>query len=122
MQTNTEVVRQFINDWSRLDAARLADYFTEDGIYHNMPIEPVQGRENIEQFIAGFMQGWTETHWKIVNLVEQNGVVYCERLDCTKTQSGNVDLPCVGIFHLKAGKISLWRDYFDMGSYVKAIA
>ncbi|MAZ88487.1 MAG: limonene-1,2-epoxide hydrolase [Cellvibrionaceae bacterium] len=121
MQTNAEVVRQFIGDWSRLDATRLADYFTEDGIYHNMPAEPVQGREPIEQFIAGFMRGWTQTEWEIVNLAEQDEVVYCERLDRTQTQSGNVELPCIGVFYLKDGKISLWRDYFDMSTYVKAI-
>jgi len=35
--------------------------------------------------------------------------VYCERLDGTKTQSDNVDLPCVEIFYLKDENLTLAR-------------
>jgi ketosteroid isomerase-like protein len=42
---NEQVVLDFFAAWSRLDAAEIAGYFTEDGIYHNMPSpEGVQGR------------------------------------------------------------------------------
>ena len=38
--SNKAVVKAFIEAWSRLDPDELASYFTEDGVYHNMPIEP----------------------------------------------------------------------------------
>ncbi len=32
-----------------------------------------------------------------------------------------VDLPCCGVFQLEGGKIKLWRDYFDLGTYTRAL-
>ena len=42
MSRNTDLIEEFCRAWSRLDPTELASYFTEDGIYHNMPAEPVQ--------------------------------------------------------------------------------
>ena len=59
------VVRDFMAAWSRLDADELASYFTEDGVYHNMPAAPVAGRAAVRDFIAGFSADWVETDWEI---------------------------------------------------------
>ena len=117
---NTATIKEFVARWSDLDAAKLASYFTEDGTYFNMPAKPVVGRENIQTFISRFIANWTETNWDILNIAESNDVVYCERLDRTKTSNGNVDLPCFGVFEMKNGKIHVWRDYFDMNTFIKA--
>ncbi|MEC7368353.1 MAG: limonene-1,2-epoxide hydrolase family protein [Pseudomonadota bacterium] len=42
-------------------------------------------------------------------------------MDRTKTQRGNVDLPCFGVFEMEGGKIKVWRDYFDLGTFMKAM-
>ena len=119
--SNTAIITRFVESWSNLDAAELASYFTEDGTYFNIPAKPVTGRQNIEQFIAGFIASWTSTQWDILNISEDGNLVYCERLDRTKTTQGDVDLPCFGVFEMKDGKIHIWRDYFDMGTYVNAM-
>jgi limonene-1,2-epoxide hydrolase len=54
-------------------------------------------------------------------MIAAGDVVIAERLDKTKTTKGNVDLPCVGIFELRAGKISQWRDYFDLATFRNAM-
>ena len=121
MPSNAEIITEFVQAWSKLDPAELAAYFTEDGTYFNMPAQPVSGRDNVEKFIAGFSANWTETTWDILNVCEQGDVVFCERLDRTKTTAGDVDLPCVGVFEMENGKIKLWRDYFDMGTFMNAM-
>ena len=121
MPSNTDIVREFVAAWSSLDASRLAEYFTEDGTYYNMPTQPVTGRANVEQFITNFLSTWTETTWDIVNIAEAGDVVYCERLDRTKTTAGDVDLPCFGVFEMQNGKIREWRDYFDLGTFMNAM-
>jgi limonene-1,2-epoxide hydrolase len=63
---NDTIIREFIDAWSRLDPEELCSYFTEDGVYHNMPSGPVGGRGNV--------------------------------------------------------KIKVWRDYFDLGTYAKAMS
>ena len=118
---NERVIVDFIEAWSRLDATELASFFTEDGIYHNMPAQPVQGRANVEGLIRGFSAAWTETTWDVLNIMSSGNVVIAERLDRTKAGDKSVDLPVVGVFELEEGKIKVWRDYFDQGTYTRAM-
>jgi limonene-1,2-epoxide hydrolase len=119
--SNEDIVREFIEAWSRLDPKELASYFTEDGVYHNMPMAPVSGRENVEKMIAGFTASWTQTEWETLHLVGRGDVVIAERMDRTKVGPKSVDLPCTGVFELEDGKIKTWRDYFDLGTYTRAL-
>ena len=121
MSENERLVREFIKAWSRLDAAELASYFAEDGCYINIPTQPVCGRANIEKMIGAFIGTWTETVWEVKTMIAAGDVVIAERLDKTKTTKGNIDLPCVGIFELRAGKIGQWRDYFDLSTFRNAM-
>jgi limonene-1,2-epoxide hydrolase len=122
MEENEQVIRKFIEAWSRLDPGELAGYFAEDGVYHNMPAGAVSGRANVEKFIRGFTASWTETTWDLLNIASSPNVVIAERLDRTRAGDKSVDLPCVGVFELEAGKIKIWRDYFDIATYQKGLA
>lgn len=122
MTDNETVVRNFIAAWSRLDADELVGFFTENGTYHNMMARPVSGRDNLRKFIGGFLKGWTATEWDIINIVSRGDVVIAERLDRTRLGDKKVDLPCVGVFEMREGKINVWRDYFDLATYTKTVA
>ena len=65
MSAQSDLIVEFCGAWSRLDPAELANFFTEDGVYHNMPAGPIQGRAKTEEFIRAFPSTWTETTWKI---------------------------------------------------------
>ena len=121
MSSKAKLIEEFCAAWSRLDPAELAGYFTEDGVYHNMPAGPVKGRQRIEQFIRGFTASWTATDWEILTLAETGNVVVAERVDRTRAGDKSVELPCTGVFEIRDGKIARWRDYFDMGTYVRAM-
>ena len=123
MADPADVVRQFIAAWSRLDVEELLGWFTEDGIYHNMPIAPVQGHTALRPFITAFAGGWASTQWDVANLAASGNVVFAERVDRTVTKDGKqVDLPCCGVFEVRDGRIAAWRDYFDMTAYTSALA
>ena len=83
MSASTQLIQDFCKAWSRLDPAELTGYFTEDGIYHNMPAGPVQGRKAIQD-------------WEILNLAESGNVVIAERVDRTQAGDKSVDPPCYG--------------------------
>lgn len=121
MADNAAIVRDFVRAWSRLDPDELASYFTEDGVYHNVPTDPVAGRDDVRQFIAGFSASWTATDWEIVTLIADGDTVVCERVDRIQTENGSVDLPCCGVFEMRDGRIRVWRDYFDLGTYMQAM-
>lgn len=118
MPNNEQIIRDFIAAWSRLDSEELANYFTDDGVYHNMPMGPIAGKDDIRKFIHGFTAPWSETQWDIVSLLAAGDLVMVERVDRTLAEDKSVALPCVGVFEMEDGKIKRWRDYFDMQTYL----
>jgi limonene-1,2-epoxide hydrolase len=122
MNGNEKIIRDFIAAWSRLDVDEIVSYFAEDGIYHNMPTQPVQGQAALRQFIAAFLKTWTKTDWDVVNIMSRGNVVIAERLDRTVAMGKAVNLPCCGVFEMENGKIKVWRDYFDMATYTRAVS
>ena len=119
---NVAIVRSFIEAWARLDPDELAAYFTEDGCYHNMPLKPVTGRDEVREMIRAFTADWTSTQWDLVHIAGDGDVVFAERLDRTTAGDRSVDLPCTGVFEMENGKIKIWRDYFDMGTFTQAMS
>src|SRR5882762_9310125 len=50
MESPIDVVRRFCAAWSdNLGAAELAAFFTDDAVYHNIPMAPVIGRKRSEE-------------------------------------------------------------------------
>ena len=121
MSTNEQIVRDFIKAWSTLDVDRIVSFFADDGVYHNMPIAPVSGRAHLRGFIAAFVKDWSATDWEITNIVAAGPAVFAERIDRTKIGDKTVELPCCRVFELQDGKIRMWRDYFDMNTYTRAL-
>ncbi len=121
MSANETIIREFIAAWSNLDPVELASYFTEDGTYNNMPSSAVSGRDNVQNFIAGFIRTWEQTDWEIISLLADGDIVMVERLDKTVVAGKPVNLPCFGIFEMEDGKIKVWRDYFNLPTYVDAL-
>jgi len=57
MESPIELVRRFCAAWSdNVGAAELAAFFTDDAVYHNIPMAPVTGREAIANNIASFIR------------------------------------------------------------------
>ena len=121
METNERVIRSFIAAWSRLDPKEIVEYFAEDGVYHNMPMGPVAGRDNVEKLIRGFIGSWSETKWELLHVLSSGNVVVTERIDRIRAGDKSVALPVVGVFELEGGKIAKWRDYFDLATYQRAM-
>ena len=122
MTDNEKIVRDFIAAWSELNVDQLVAYFAEDGVYHNMPTQPVSGHDDLRNFISGFVRDWEKTDWEILNLLAAGDLVMVERVDRTVAAGKTVELPCFGVFEMKEGKIAVWRDYFDMSTYLSGLS
>ena len=80
-------------------------------------MEPVQGREAIKQFIAGFVAAVDGIDFKVHRQVSDGTVVMNERTDVMRRKDGGeVALPVMGVFEVQDDKIAAWRDYFDMAA------
>jgi limonene-1,2-epoxide hydrolase len=116
-----EVVTEFCKKWLTADPDELAGYFTEDAVYHNIPMEPVQGREAIKEFIAGFTAGFDGIDFQVHRQVSDGNVVMNERTDVMhRKDGGEIPLPVTGVFEVIDGRIAAWRDYFDLATVTSA--
>lgn len=109
------VVTEFCARWKDADVDILVEYFTEDAVYHNIPMEPVVGKSAIADFVAGFVAQFGGIDFRIHRQASNGPVVMNERTDVFVMGGTVVELPVMGVFEVTAdGKISGWRDYFDM--------
>ena len=119
MESAIEVVRRFCFAWSEgMEADALAAFFTDDAVYHNIPLAPVGGREaianNFVTFILPGPPGVEGLDLRIVNIAVDGPVVLTERVDVFKLPDKSFEIPVMGAFEVTDGKISAWRDYFDL--------
>jgi limonene-1,2-epoxide hydrolase len=117
-ETPIEIVRRFCAVWSNVDPDEIAEFFTDDAVYHNIPMDPLTGRDTIKSFIAGFAGGAEQIDFRVRNIVASGDVVLTERVDVFVMPSGKVELPVMGTFEVRDGKIAAWRDYFDMKQFM----
>ena len=98
--------------------AELVEYFTPDAVYHNIPVDPVTGRDAIRVMIEGFTAGIDKVEFQMRNIAAVGDTVLTERVDVFHLPNGTIELPVMGTFEVKDGKIAAWRDYFDLNQYM----
>ena len=114
-----QIVRDFCAAWDARDQQRILDAFTDDGVYHNMPMAPAQGKDAINGLLTFILGPASSVKFEIKHIVADGDVVLTERLDTFQMGDKTVTLEVMGTFELRDGKIAAWRDYFDMASWTR---
>ena len=117
MSTESELVMRMIDGFNNIDLDAIVACFADDAIYDNVPMAAVQGTDAIRETLQGFMGAATEVQWDMRNIVAEGGVVLTERVDKFKINDHWIELPVMGTFEVANGKITAWRDYFDMNQF-----
>jgi limonene-1,2-epoxide hydrolase len=116
--SNLQIVTDFIDAWNRRDAAHIVAAFTPDAVYHNIPMPVMTGIEAIRAFVEPFVGSCESIEWETLTIAESaTGAVLTERVDAFVTSGKRLKVRVMGVFELKDGKISAWRDYFDMKEF-----
>jgi len=106
-----EVVQAFVAAQERLDLDGSVALMTDDVIYHNIPFEPIVGRDNVRAYLAGWPVD--SCVWEMRNIATRGNVVLTERIDYFTRGKDTITVPVMGAFEIVDGKIAHWRDYFD---------
>src|SRR5438094_178414 len=109
MRDPETVVREFCAMWPERNVERFLGYFTDDAVYHNMPLEPVTGKNGIREVLNLFLPA-QEIEAEVVYLAARGNLVFTERIDRFRFGDKRVELPCAGVFEIRDGKIAAWRD------------
>jgi limonene-1,2-epoxide hydrolase len=116
-----DVVQTFCDAWAKGDLDALMEFFTDDAVYHNIPVAPVTGRAAIRDTIAGFTAGVDSVEFRVLNIAATGSVVLTERVDAFITPTVTIELPVMGTFEVVDGKIAAWRDYFDLNQFMSQL-
>lgn len=114
--TNTETVNLFLQRLHDSKIREAVSMVTEDIFYHNIPMEPIRGKQAFDAFMS------KDTDLEIIDLevlhsAENGPVVMNERADVFRRNGHVLELPVMGVFELEGGLIRSWRDYFDLATF-----
>ena len=116
---NEKLVADFCQAWAHRDTDEVLSYMTEDCSYHNIPMDPCVGHDAIRKFVEPFLRGAETVRFDILHSASAGNVVMNERVDHIAMGEKKLSLPVAGVFEFQNGKISAWRDYFDLDTFNK---
>lgn len=116
-QTAGDVVDAFIAALERRDVDAALQSVADDVVYDNVPLGPVTGRTAAREVLAAAVGRAEQVEWKVRHQVVDGDVVMNERLDRFLVGGRWIEVPVAGLFVLRAGRIAVWRDYFDLQTY-----
>jgi len=119
-------VEETVNEFIRLviagDLDGAVELVTDDVEYDNVPMGKNIGPEAMKGFLSA-MTGFDEIQFVTHRQTVTGNIVMNERTDRFRSGEKWIDLPVAGIFEVTdGGKISLWRDYFDMATFTTQMA
>ena len=120
--SNKTLVKNFIDAWNNMDLESVTDFFSEDIFYHNIPMEPLNGKEEASAFVKG-LSDCESINWEIIAIADEGNMVLTERIDNFNFKDGRkISLPVMGTFVIEDNIIKQWRDYFDLETFQQQIA
>jgi limonene-1,2-epoxide hydrolase len=113
--TAIRIVRDFCAAWDRMDQNAIIAALSDDIFYHNIPMAPVEGIAAFKAFLTGFVVSAAE--FEIHHIAGTGNVVLTERTDRFVIAGKPLIIRVMGVFVIRDGKISEWRDYFDLAQF-----
>ncbi|HVL02631.1 MAG TPA: limonene-1,2-epoxide hydrolase family protein [Dongiaceae bacterium] len=107
------VVEDFLHACSTLDLDAALELIAEDCVYKNVPFHTARGKRNVVKAFQAMGKAVTEFKVDMLNIATNGNVVLTERVDTLGGKYFRAELPIMGVFVVKDGKITEWRDYFD---------
>jgi limonene-1,2-epoxide hydrolase len=112
-----QVVEEVIDAFRSWDVERALELFDDNAVFQNMPTEPVQGKAAVRRFLAETGTPSDVAH-DVRNIIAQGNLVMAERVEQFTLNGRRIRLPVVTVAEVENGRVTAWRDYFDMATFV----
>lgn len=111
----------FVDRWNRRDIDAIIAALAEDIDYRNVPMAPMHGRAEVRAFLTPTLMRATRIEWIVHNLAvtSDGSKVLTERTDKFHFGEQLVSVPVMGVFEFRGELIAHWRDYSDIGDFVR---
>jgi limonene-1,2-epoxide hydrolase len=93
------------------------EWFTEDAVFESRSDQgiAVKGPDEIYTLLKAYRDMCDRFEETLLNVVEDGDVVLSERDEMTYLKNGqSVNVPVMSSFLIRDGKITIWRDYWDL--------
>lgn len=108
------IVEAFLAAFVAMDFDTALTYVAADAEYTNIPMGTVRGHTGVREVLEPFFAPIHENELVILRKAAAGPIVFMERLDRHRLDHGWRELPVNSVFEVLGGKITVWRDYFDL--------
>jgi limonene-1,2-epoxide hydrolase len=119
--TPLETVNAFIQAIENRNVDAAIALVSDNCEYDNVPMGKVFGPEAISSMLKPMIEGCSEVAWPVHREAATENIVFNERTDKFHMPFGWLEMPVTGVWEVVDGKITLWRDYFDLQTYMKQL-
>ena len=106
------------------DVERFVDFLADDVEYHfHVSTPPVRGKDGVRRFLTKYRTIAEDVVWRVDRIAENESCLFIEGYEeyTDKRTGERIAHPYMGILEFRAdGKITKWRDYFEMNQKKKA--
>jgi len=119
-------VLDFFRSFEGNDVEEAVKFVADDMEYVNVPFGfeagTVIGPDGMRAVLVPAFAGVLRNEFVVRTTATNADTVFVERLDRHRLANGWVELPVTGVFTVRDGKITHWRDYFDMNVFATQMA
>jgi limonene-1,2-epoxide hydrolase len=114
---NLAVARRVCEAWNDMDLDEYRRLFDAQVDYRNIPLPGDRhiGPDAVHAVLAAFLERW-DAALRVDNIAAAGNVVLTERTETFRHRASakpDFELPVMGAFEFRDGKIIAWRDYFE---------
>ena len=117
-----DVVIAFCDAFERRSVEGVLAYLAPDVVYQNVPLPAMYGADEAGKFLIPLLKTATKIEFEVLAIASSADWVLTERVDRLHFPSGVVEIPLMGVFVVRDGKIGEWRDYADCATVAQAFA
>ncbi|MGY4709865.1 limonene-1,2-epoxide hydrolase family protein [Mycolicibacterium sp. CBM1] len=117
---NAHTVEVFLSALQAEDLSTADAQLDDQLVYQNVGFPTIHGRARTMKLFRR-MQGKGRFEVKVHRIAVNDAVVMTERTDVLIVGPVRLKFWVCGVFEVHNGRITLWRDYFDMFDFSKAI-
>jgi len=118
---NAHTVEVFLAALQDQDIDAVGAVLDEHLVYQNVGFPTIRGRARAMKLFRG-MEGRARFEVKTHRIAVNGSTVLTERTDALVFGRVRLQFWVCGVFEVTDGRITLWRDYFDMFDFTKALA
>ena len=113
------VVETFLYALRDKDYDAADDALDDDLVYQNVGLPTIRGRQRTMKLLGGLSRPNAGFDVKIHRIASEGSAVLTERTDVLSFGPFQAHFWVCGVFEVREGRITLWRDYFDFVDIVK---